>query len=338
VHGTLTVRPVDLTSFRQGDRSGQLDVARQLDLACQTDGFFSVSGHGVDQSLCDGVLDAFGRFFDLPVEEKRRWIVPDESANRGYSEFGKEGLAYSRGDSTPPDMFEAFNIGREDTVGPYFDRHRGFYASNVWPTEPVDLRETWLEYERATSTVADTILRAMALALGLADDWFTSRCRRAIVTTRANHYVRLAGAHAVQPEQMRMGAHTDYGIVTILLADDVPGLQVCRDGEWLDVAVPRGSFVCNLGDMLERWTNDRWTSTLHRVVPPPDDEPGAFRRRSLARFLDCEPDLIVQSISSCCGPANPSRYEPVEAGPWLRAKVLGSRTRAITTVDGGGLA
>ncbi|MEY2450938.1 MAG: hypothetical protein QOD92_512 [Acidimicrobiaceae bacterium] len=335
VNGSLDVRPIDISAFRAGDRATQLDVATQLDLACRTDGFFAVTGHGVDQSICDGVLDAFGQFFDRPLADKRAWIVPDEAANRGYSEYGKEGLAYSLGEATPPDLFEAFNIGREDIIGDYYDRHRQFYAPNVWPDEPAELRSAWLAYEAATKVVADHILHAMALALDLPDDWFTSRCERAVVTTRANHYARPAGSPAPLPDQMRMGAHTDYGTLTILLADDVPGLQICRDGRWLDVTVRRGSFVCNLGDMLERWTNDRWTSTLHRVVPPPVEAPGAFRRRSLARFLDCEPDRIVETIPSCCGPGNPSRYESVEAGAWLMAKVLGSRTRAVTTIDGG---
>ena len=336
VSASLEVRSIDLSAFRAGDRPAQLEVARELDEACRTDGFFAVTGHGVEQSVCDGVLDAFGQFFDRPLDQKRRWIVPDEAANRGYSAYGKEGLAYSLGEATPPDMFEAFNVGRDDAIGAYYDRHRAFYAPNAGPDEPVGLRSAWLAYEAATRVVADHILQAMALALDLSDDWFTSRCRHAVVTTRANHYTRSAGSPAPLPDQMRMGAHTDYGTLTILLADDVPGLQISRDGTWLDVAVPRGSFVCNLGDMLERWTNDRWTSTLHRVVPPPDDTPGAFRRRSLARFLDCEPDRIVETIPSCCGPGNPSRYEPVEAGAWLIAKVLGSRTRAVTTIDAGG--
>ena len=120
--------------------------------------------------------------------------------------------------------------------------------------------------------VADALLRAMALALDLPDDWFVDRLERAILTTRAINYERAPGAPDPRPGQMRMGAHTDYGVLTILLADDVPGLQVFRDGQWHDVDVPRGTFVCNLGDMLERWTNNRWTSTLHRVVPPPREQ------------------------------------------------------------------
>jgi isopenicillin N synthase-like dioxygenase len=325
----LPVHPIDLEPFRAGDADDRQRVARLVDDACCDSGFLVVTGHGVPQSVCDDVLDAFGRFFDQPIEDKRAWIVADESANRGYSELGKEALAYSRGDATPPDLFEAFNVGREDVDGAYFDEHRSFYARNAWPAVP-GLADAWRRYEASVAAVADVPLGAMAVALDLPPDWFVERCRRAVVTTRANNYVRPDGSPPPSPGQMRMGAHTDYGTLTILLADDVPGLQVLRGGEWHDVAIPRGSFICNLGDLLERWTNDRWSSTMHRVVPPPGHMTGAVRRRSLARFLDCEPDRRIECIPSCCSPRHPAKYAPVIAGEWLLAKIIGSRTQKVT--------
>jgi isopenicillin N synthase-like dioxygenase len=173
----------------------------------------------------------------------------------------------------------------------------------------------------------------MAIALGLPEQWFVERCEHAIITTRAINYERRADTPEPVEGQMRMGAHTDYGILTVLLADDVPGLQVFRDGVWHDVSTPRGAFVCNLGDMLARWTNDRWISTLHRVVPPPTDGADAVRRRSIARFLDCPPDLVVETIPSCIDEDHPARYDPVNAGEWLRAKVLGSRALQVNESD-----
>jgi isopenicillin N synthase-like dioxygenase len=331
---TLPVHPIDLEPFRLGDAADRRLVAARLDAACRDSGFLLVTGHGVPAQLCDAMLGAFGAFFASPVEEKRRSVVADETANRGYSELGKEGLAYSRGEATPPDLFEAFNVGREDAVGPYFDEHRSFYAPNVWPEYPANLREVWLDYDRAVSEVSDLLLRAAAIALALPETWFLDRCRRAIVTYRALHYARLPGTLLPQPGQMRLGAHTDYGIMTLLVADEVPGLQIFRDGDWYDVDVPPGAFVCNIGDMLERWTNERWTSTLHRVTPPPADREGPVTRRSLARFLDCEPDRIVQCIRSCTGADRPARYEPVQAGEWLQAKILSSRSRALARLPG----
>jgi len=329
VRATLPVHPVDLEPFRLGGTAERAAVAAAIDAACRDSGFLLVSGHGVPAALCDSVLDEFAAFFDRPLPDKRRVVVADESANRGYSELGKEGLAYSRGEETPPDLFEAFNVGREDAIGPEYDNYREFYAPNVWPERPAGLRATWLEYELALRGVADVLLEAMALALDLPETWFAERLERAVLTTRAINYERAPGAPDPAEGQVRMGAHTDYGVLTILLADDVPGLQVFRDGQWNDVAVPHRSFVCNLGDMLERWTNNRWTSTLHRVVPPPREEAGPVRRRSVARFLDCPPDLVVECIPTCVDDDNPAHYEPVVAGMWLQQKIARGRTRVV---------
>jgi len=140
VRATLPVHPVDLEPFRLGGAAERAAVATAIDAACRDSGFLLVSGHGVPAGLCDAVLDGFGAFFDRPLVEKRRFVVADERANRGYSELGKEGLAYSRGDETPPDLFEAFNVGREDATGPEYERHREFYAPNVWPDHPAGLQ------------------------------------------------------------------------------------------------------------------------------------------------------------------------------------------------------
>jgi isopenicillin N synthase-like dioxygenase len=296
-----------------------------------------ITGHGIPQTTCDAALDAFGAFFDRPDAEKQAVVVADPGANRGYSAFGQEGLSYSRGEESPRDLFEAFNLGAEDTVGDYYDAHRSFYAPNAWPAQPTHLRDAWRAYDREVDALVRSLLEAMALALGLAEDWFTERCARAVVTTRAINYARRAGEPEPADGQMRMGAHTDYGVLTVLLADDVPGLQVFRDGEWHDVATPLGAVVCNLGDMLARWTNDRWISTLHRVVPPPRDAGGPVRRRSIARFLDCPPDLVVETIASCVDDDHPARYEPILAGEWLRAKVLGSRALRLNERDDTGV-
>ena len=333
VETTAVVRPLDLSRFVTGDRAAQEEFAGELDQVCRDTGFFTIVGHGVPPNVCTDLLDTFAAFFDLPVEEKRRAKVADEAANRGYTELGTEGLAYSRGETTPPDLFEAFNVGREDVDPAYAAAHRSFFAPNTWPARPADLQAVWTAYEAAASRVVDAVLEAMAIALDLPDDWFVAQCRNGVVTTRALNYERPTGAPPPEEGQMRLGAHTDYGILTLLLADDVPGLQVHREGAWYDVPTPPGAFVCNIGDMLERWTSSGRSSTLHRVLPPPASADGPVRRRSVARFLDGEPDRVVACIPSCCGPNDPPKYEPVVAGEWLRAKVLGGRTMEPTDVD-----
>src|SRR4029079_11897859 len=134
------------------------------------------------------------------------------------------------------------------------DRHREFYAGNIWPDVPERLARVWREYDEAVRGLVDTLLRAMAVALELDEGWFTEIHAHAIETTRAVNYERRPGSSEPSPGQMRMGAHTDYGILTVLLADDVPGLQISRGGAWHDVRTRRGTFVCNIGDMLQRWT------------------------------------------------------------------------------------
>ena len=125
---------------------------------------------------------------------------------------------------------------------------------------------------------------------------------------------------------MRMGAHTDYGSITVLLADPVPGLQISDGaGSWHDVVPSEGSFVVNVGDLLSEWSNDRWRSTLHRVVPPPPGVVGAVRRRSVAWFQQPNHDAVIECLPTCCDAANPPRYSPVTSGDHLLAKLMGPR-------------
>jgi isopenicillin N synthase-like dioxygenase len=143
---------------------------------------------------------------------------------------------------------------------------------------------------------------------------------------RANNYQRRPGAGDPLPNQMRMGAHTDYGSITVLLADPVPGLQICDDAAvWHDVVPAPGSFTVNVGDLLAEWSNDRWRSTLHRVVPPPPGVDGAVRRRSVAWFQQPNWDAVIECLPTCSDESNPPRYAPVTSGDHLMAKLMGPR-------------
>lgn len=329
------VAAVDLEPFRLGDDADRDEVAAAIDAACRDNGFLRVVGHGIDQDLCRAMLDVTGRFFDLPVAEKMRYVVADKEANRGYAPSGSEALSYSLGDEVAaPDLFEAFNVGRDDTTGEYYDRHRRFFAPNLWPEQPPDFRSTWNEYEQAAAGLQQTLLVAFARALDLPERFFLDRTGHPIATRRGINYERRPGEPAAAPGQLRMGAHTDYGVLTVLLADDVPGFQIHHGGEWRDVHIPPGTLLVNIGDMLARWTNDRWTSTLHRVVPPPAGVDGMVRRRSVARFLEPDPDCVIECLPTCCSPERPARYEPVAAGEWLLAKLMGPREMRPADIPG----
>jgi isopenicillin N synthase-like dioxygenase len=328
----MRVEPIDLRPFRDGSDADRRSVAAAFDHAARTTGFFSVTGHGVDPILIHEMLDVTAAFFDLPVEETMRHYLDDRTANRGYAPEGSEALAYSLGErDLPTDLFEAFNVGCELTdeqlADPYYSSVRDRYFSpNVWPSVPAGMRDTWLAYFEAVDTVANDVMSAAAVALGMPADHFVPYLDKGPTVMRANNYQRRAGAPDPMPGQMRMGAHTDYGSITVLLADAVPGLQICDDvGVWHDVLPPEGSLIVNLGDLLAEWSNDRWRSTLHRVVPPPPGDGGPVRRRSIAWFQQPNWDAVIECLPTCSDESNPPRYAPVTSGEHLLAKLMGPR-------------
>jgi isopenicillin N synthase-like dioxygenase len=277
--------------------------------------------------VIDDMVAATDEFFALPLDEKLRYRSPRPEINRGYAAKGTEGLTYSLGvDGRPPDLFEAFNIG-PDEVPPGVPADRPEFAPNLWPARPTGLRDALVPYFTDVAALARRITSVMALALGLDATFFDDKTDHSTDTLRVNHYERGAGEPAPAPGQQRMGAHTDYGIVTVLYADRVPGLEILGpDGQWHGVLPPEGAFLVNLGDLLAEWTNDRWRSTLHRVVPPPTSAEGPSVRRSMAFFHDGNYDAVIECLPTCCSADNPPRYPRVTAGEHLMAKLLGPRT------------
>jgi isopenicillin N synthase-like dioxygenase len=180
-----------------------------------------------------------------------------------------------------------------------------------------------------------------AVALGLSEHWFSPFVDRSTTTMRSIRYEHRAGDGNPLPGQQRMGAHTDYGIVTVLYAEPVAGLQiVAPDGEWIDVIPDDDALVINLGDLTAQWTNDQWRSTVHRVVPPSTvfaTLGGPAVRRSAAFFLDGNWDSMIECLPTCTSAGNPPRYAPVTAGDHLMAKLMGPRLlRASDAVDTSG--
>jgi isopenicillin N synthase-like dioxygenase len=333
---------VDIAPFRNGDEQARRRVAEQVDDACGNIGFLAITGHGLDPTVQQHMLAAVDQFFALPDEVKQRYSPADKSHNRGYAGYGQEALAYSLGIDTPADMFEAFNVGTPIPDGqrgdPYYATElERFFVDNVWAAEVPGMESAWMAYFAECERIASYFDQIFALALGTEPTFFTQRAGRAANLLRVNHYQRRAEHGQPLPGQMRMGAHTDYGMCTILLADPVPGLQVYLDGEWRDVVPQPGTLLVNLGDLTAEWTNDRWRSTLHRVVPPPVDEPGPYRRRSLAFFHEANYDALVETIPTCIDEGHPAKYPPVIAGEHLMAKLMGPRslqpTQAVQTAD-----
>jgi len=327
---TGPVTAIDLEPFRLGGPTDRAEVAARIDDACRSTGFLSITGHGVDTAVIERMLEVTTAFFDLSPEEKLGYVSEHKEGNRGYAAEGTEALSYSLGEDSPPDLFEAFNIGREiplDDDDRYVTAVRDtYFFPNIWPDRPAEMRAVWLEYWEAMESLGITLLRAAALALDLPEDWFTPMVDRSISVMRAINYERRPGSPDPLPGQLRMGAHSDYGSLTILLADDVPGLEI-RDpgGGWAPVPIPAGGFVVNIGDLLAEWTNDRWRSTIHRVVPPPVGTDGPVRRRSIAWFQQPNWDAVIECLPTCTSASNPAKYRPVTSGEHLLAKLMGPR-------------
>ncbi len=296
-----------------------------IDAAASMIGFLQIADHGVPHSVIDDMRAATSAFFALPLAEKLRFGSPSAEINRGYAAKGTEGLSYSVGVESLPDLFEAFNLGPENIDGskPWADTL--FFARNIWPdgsSVATDFREAVLRYYAHVESLAHRLTGLFAEALGMPHDYFNTYTDHSTDTLRINNYQGAASTDAVLPGQLGMGPHTDYGIVTVLYADQVPGLQIRIDNSWVDVMPEENCFLINLGDLTAEWTNDRWRSTLHRVLPP---EPGVTRR-SVAFFHDGNHDALIECLPTCTSETNPPRYAPVVAGEHLMAKLLGPRT------------
>lgn len=318
---------IDIGAFIAGDAEQRAAVAAQVDQAARAVGFMQITGHGIPGSAAAGLAQAIDAFFALPMPRKMVSRPASVESNRGYSPPKSERLSYSLGVTSAADLFEAFNVGTQASDYPALNLSPRVYAENVWPPELDGFRaqvQTWFDH---CGALARRMTRVFALALNLPDDYFAPFDDHSVDMLRLNHYQLPPGGVELEPGQLGMGAHTDYGIVTILWADDVsPGLQVMdRAGAWHDVAPAPGALLVNLGDLLARWTNDRWLSTMHRVLAPVDAQRRLLRRRSAAYFHDGNADAVIRCLPGCADAAHPPLYAPVTVAEHLAAKLAGSR-------------
>lgn len=307
-------------SVRVVDLSGPpADVAREVDAACVELGFVSIVGHGVDERVVQGAFDAARAFFDLPESVRRGCAPADPTAPYGYRPLRAEALERSLGTGVAiADVKESYNIGPIDPPPVPLSSmrdpdQRAVYAPNHWPDDVVPgFRPAMEAYYRSMAELSARLMSVFAMALGLAPGHFEPFIDQHGSALRIAHYPPLDAPPL--PGQLRAGAHTDYGTLTVLATDGRPGLQVERTpGEWVDVDAPDGGFVVNLGDLMARWTDDRWRSTMHRVVVT---DP-ATRRLSLPFFHNANWDAHIESLRT---DGLPPRYGPVRAGAHLMAK------------------
>ncbi len=322
------VPAIDIAPYvAQGTVADRAAVAAAVDEACRTVGFMQIHGHGIPAAATEGLADAMDEFFGLDLETKKAYRLPP-SLNRGYSPPKSESLSLSLGVESATrmnDFFEAFNIGATADDFPGLDLPGDDYAANLWPPDAPGFRSPVEAYFREAQRVAVTMTRIFEDALGLDRGFYDRFADHSLDVLRMNNYALPPGRIELDGDLTGMGEHTDFGIVTVLWADRVRGLQVLgRDGSWNDVSPDPGALLINLGDLTARWTNERWQSTLHRVKPPIVH--GTIeRRRSAAFFHDGNIDAVICTMPQCVDDGHPDLYEPITVGEHIRAKLAGSR-------------
>jgi isopenicillin N synthase-like dioxygenase len=314
---------IDIAPFIHGQDEARRAVARAVDAACSDLGFLIIAGHGVSEALVDDIRRVSRAYFDLPVEEKLALKMPSDRY-RGYISLGNEALAYSMDEASPPDLKESFSIGPIDTPDDAYHRAASpgnFFAPNVWPQRPDGFRQIYEDYYHEMERVSTTLMRIFAMGLGMDEHWFDDKVDRHITNFSVIHYPEQP--REPLPGQLRAGAHTDYGSLTIVKPDQAPGgLQVlAKDGSWLDVPTIAGTFVVNLGDLMAEWTNDRWVSTLHRVVNPPRDRALGSRRISMPFFHQPNYDAVIECLPTCRSVDRPPRYGRITSGEHVWMKI-----------------
>lgn len=305
----MSLPVVDLRPLRTGGASGA--VAASIDAACRETGFFLVEGHGIPERVRADAFAAARRLFDLPAADKEAVSIARSACHRGYVGVGRETLETVEADA-PADLKEAFDLSRDLGPGhPEVAAGTPLYGPNQWPPVP-GFRAAVEAYYDAVFGAGLLVCRGMAMALGLPDDFFTRCMTDSVTNLRLLHY---PPRHAARPEpgQPGCGAHTDYGMVTLLAVDGVAGLEVLhRDGRWVAATPGPHQLVVNIGDMMARWSNDRWVSTLHRVTTPEREH-----RYSIPCFVNPAYRTMVAPVT---GAGETPRHEPVTAGDYLLSR------------------
>ena len=273
--------------------------------ACENVGFFYLKNHGVDEALIERTMDASRAFFALPRSEKER--VKINSRSKGWTDFAEETLDPSR--QKVGGTKEGYYIGRQIEDGDPELATNPLVGCNQWPQGPENWKETMLAYHEAMSDLGLRVVRLLSESLGMSPNHFDAFFDKPMATLRLLHY----NQQASDPERgiYAAGAHSDYGMITLLLCDDVPGLQILQEEKWIKVPPRQKTFIVNLGDMLQRWTNDRYRSTIHRVINTSGKE-----RYSIPFFYEPNFDCVVSCLENCGEP----QYAPITSGQHLLEK------------------
>jgi isopenicillin N synthase-like dioxygenase len=284
-------------------------LANELRHACETIGFCYVANHGIPAEISDGVYAATHRYFDLP-EQQRLAHRMDERFRRG---FMPQGINQHPGYA--PDLKESYEIGIDLPLSdPEVAAGLPLHGPNRWPPECPWLRQAAEAYFAETMELGKRLLRVFAVSLGMPADYFLQFCTKPMVQMRLFHYPPQPAV--IDGKAFGVAPHSDYGMITLLSQDPIGGLELRkRDGEWIAAPFIAGTLIINIGDLFQRWTNDIYSSNLHRVVNRTGKE-----RYSIPTFFNLDYHTVISCLPTCQSPANPPKYAPIKSGDYLLSR------------------
>ncbi len=308
---------VDLADFTSGNPARKAKFVEELGMAFQNIGFVAVKNHGFTADRRERLYEVVKEFFALPDEVKMKYHKPELAGQRGYTPRNQEHAK----DHPVPDLKEFYQIGQED-IRPEDNLPAEDYPPNIWPEELPEFKEETLHAFRTLEEAGRQLLRAIALYLGLEEDYFEDKVEKGNSILRTIHYYPIENPDALPPDSVRAAAHGDINLITLLMGASAEGLEVLRhDGKWIPAIPKEDEVVINVGDMLSRLTNNKLKSTIHRVVNPPREkmhEP----RYSIPFFLHPRSEMSLACLESCIDEQNPKQYPDITAGEFLRQRLI----------------
>lgn len=308
------VPSLDLADFLSGDSNKKTKFVEDLGQAYQNIGFVAIKNHGLSEDLSKQLYAVIQKFFALPDEVKQQYEIPEIAGQRGYIGKGKE---HAKGRTTG-DLKEFYHVGQEVEGN---DPIKEEYPDNVWPEEIPEMKTIALQAYKALEKAGVHMLRAIALHLGLDENYFDDRVKHGNSILRPIHYFPIENPEAVPADAVRAAEHGDINLITLLMGASADGLQVLRrDGEWIPITALPEQIVVNVGDMLARLTNDKLKSTIHRVVNPPKEQMKSSRF-SIPFFMHPRSEMDLSCLSNCVSEDEPRKFSDITAGQFLNERL-----------------
>lgn len=306
---------LDLADFREGNKEQKNRFVEELGRAYNSIGFVAIKNHFLSQELQDKLYSSIKRFFALPDGVKQKYAHPELAGQRGYTGKGQE---HAKGRSTG-DLKEFYHIGQE--VDDDNDPVKKEYPENIWSKEVPELAEFGLEAFRQLEKTGKVMLKAIALYLGLEEDYFEDKVKYGNSILRPIHYYPIENPEDVPADAVRAAEHGDINLITLLMGASAEGLQVLRrDGKWIPITALPDQLVVNVGDMLERLTNRKLKSTIHRVVNPPKEKMKTSRF-SIPFFMHPRSEMDLSCLENCISEDHPKQFEDTTAGEFLNERL-----------------